>query len=372
MNVCTAKGHHIVRTRHLCSIRLREQRPRVTESSALDERAQRQNGLPAARPPSHAGAFEPFGDQGLACRLDDAGADGQSPRLGIGVAQAVAIATEVAQHPCDSLVAGILRAQIVQRPSRRQVRDQHRALACGERRPVPLDNADLAIQRRHGPLTASCSIQRARHRHRTRGSKVGLGTATGPAMHLAVDEHERPVHIVAGERLFGDGTLGLGKQRVEFAFEVFELARVRRFVLLQQGGYVLREVLERSSGIAGSRLVGQRMGYFHWGSPPQCFGFAISIVAEDHCPVFLTASPRRVEMSPKTLHSYICIFRKSLEFDHLDVVLDVSSRSSPKPSVSMSLTSDKPEAMQKNQCPPIIGRCPISSANPTTDPRESD
>ena len=117
MNVCPAKGHHIVRTRHLCSIRLREQRPRVFEAAALDERAQRQNGLPTARPPSHAGALEPFGDQSLAGRLHDAGADGQPPGLGISVAHAVAVAAEVAQHLCDSLVARGLRAQIDQRPN---------------------------------------------------------------------------------------------------------------------------------------------------------------------------------------------------------------------------------------------------------------
>ena len=43
--------------------------------------------------------------------------------------------------------------------SRRQVRDQHRALAGGERRPVPHHNGDLALQRRHRPFTASGSIQ---------------------------------------------------------------------------------------------------------------------------------------------------------------------------------------------------------------------
>ena len=89
----------------------------MIESAALDERAQRQNGLPAIRPPSHAGALEPFGDQSLARGLHDAGADGQSPGLGIGVAHAVAITTEVAQHLCDSLVARRLRAQIHQRPN---------------------------------------------------------------------------------------------------------------------------------------------------------------------------------------------------------------------------------------------------------------
>ena len=87
----------------------------MIESAALDERAQGENGLPATRPPSHAGAFEPFSDQSLARRLHDAGADGQSQGLGIGVAHAVAIATEVAQHLDDSLVARRLRAQIDQR-----------------------------------------------------------------------------------------------------------------------------------------------------------------------------------------------------------------------------------------------------------------
>ena len=50
-----------------------------------------------------------------------------------------------------------------------------------------------------------------------------MRAATGPAMHLAVDEHERQVHIVAGERLFGDRALGLGEPRVQFAFEVFRI-----------------------------------------------------------------------------------------------------------------------------------------------------
>ena len=83
----------------------------MTESAALDERAQRQNGLPATRPPSHAGAFEPFGDQSLARRLHDAGTDGQCPGLGIGVAHSVAIATEVAQHLCDSLCKSVRRTE---------------------------------------------------------------------------------------------------------------------------------------------------------------------------------------------------------------------------------------------------------------------
>ena len=65
-------------------------------------------------------------------------------------------------------------------------------------------------------------------------------------MHLAVDEHERQVYIVARERLFGDCTFGLGEQGVELAFEVFEFARGRRFVLLQQGADALGEFFERS------------------------------------------------------------------------------------------------------------------------------
>ena len=89
----------------------------MLESAALDERAQRQNGLPATRPPSHAGALEPFGDQGLAGRLDDAGADGQPLGLGIGVAHAVAVAAEVAQHLRDSACGGMFRTQIDQRPN---------------------------------------------------------------------------------------------------------------------------------------------------------------------------------------------------------------------------------------------------------------
>ena len=187
----------------------------------------------------------------------------------------------------------------------------------------------LPLQRRHRPLTAPGPIQRARHRHRTSAGEVGLGTATGPAMHLAVDEHERQVHIVARERLFGDRTFGVGEQCAQFAFEVFESARVRRFVLFHQGGDALGQVIEYSRGIAWSRFVERRMGYFHWGSPPQCFELAFSIVAEDHCPVLPSAPPCRDKLSPVLLHSYIGIFHNSLEFDHLDVVLDASSRSTP-------------------------------------------
>ena len=45
-------------------------------------------------------------------------------------------------------------------------------------------------------------------------------------MSLAVDEHHGQVHIVAGERLFGDRALGVGEQRVQLALEVFESTRI--------------------------------------------------------------------------------------------------------------------------------------------------
>ena len=45
-------------------------------------------------------------------------------------------------------------------------------------------------------------------------------------------------------------------------------------------------------------------------------------------PVLSYAPPCRDKLSPVLLHSYIGIFHNSLEFDRLDVVLDVSSRSS--------------------------------------------
>ena len=50
---------------------------------------------------------------------------------------------------------------------------------------------------------------------------------------------------------------------MQFAFEGFESARVRRFVLLQQGADALGERLKRSPDIASSRFVDWRMGYFH-------------------------------------------------------------------------------------------------------------
>ena len=114
-----------------------------------------------------------------------------------------------------------------------------------------------------------------------------------------------------------------------FGTALAESARVRRFVLFHQGGDALGQVIECTPGIAWSRFVDRRMGYFHWGSPPQCFELAFSIVAEDHCPVLPSAPPCRDKLSPVLLHSYIGNFHNSLEFDHLDVVLDVSSRSTP-------------------------------------------
>ena len=162
--------------------------------------------------------------------------------------------------------------------SRRQMRHQHRALACGERCPIALHDADLALQRRHRPLTAPGPIQRARHRHRTSAGEVGLRATACPAIPLSVDEHVGQVYIVAGERLLGDRALGLGEHGMEFAFEFFKAAVVRRFVLLQQGAHALWEFFERGPHITGSRFIDRRMGYFHWGSPPQCLEFALK-----HC-----------------------------------------------------------------------------------------
>ena len=90
-------------------------------------------------------------------------------------------------------------------------------------------------------------------------------------MSLAVDEHHGQVHIVAGERLFGDCALGVGEQRVQLALEVFECTCVRRFVFLQQGAHTLGEVLEHSPHVVGSRFVGRGMGYFHLGQPSTVF-----------------------------------------------------------------------------------------------------
>ena len=142
-----------------------------------------------------------------------------------------------------------------------EVRDQHRALACGERCPIPCYHTNFAFERRYRPLAAPGPIQCAGHRHRTCGGDVGLGVATGPAMHLAVDEYEQQVHILARERLFGDRAFGLSEQGVELAFEVFEFARVRRIRLFQQGADALGEFVERSPDIARHGSVDQRMQY---------------------------------------------------------------------------------------------------------------
>ena len=62
-------------------------------------------------------------------------------------------------------------------------------------------------------------VQRTQHRHRAGGAEVGLLEAPGPAMALAVDEHEGQVHILSGQRLLGDRALGVGEQRAQRAFE---------------------------------------------------------------------------------------------------------------------------------------------------------
>ena len=101
---------------------------------------------------------------------------------------------------------------------------------------------------------------------------------------------------------------------------------IRTFSL--QGGDALGQVIECSRGIAWSRFVDRRMGYFHWGSPPQCFELAFSMqrITAPSFPLRLLAVTNCHRV---LLHSYIGDFHNSLEFDHLDVVLDVSSRSTP-------------------------------------------
>ena len=54
-----------------------------------------------------------------------------------------------------------------------------------------------------------------------------------------------------------------------------------------------------------------------------------NILAEDHCPVFPSAPACRDKLSPAPSLALSGVFNKSIEFDHLDIVLDVSSRSSP-------------------------------------------
>ena len=54
-----------------------------------------------------------------------------------------------------------------------------------------------------------------------------------------------------------------------------------------------------------------------------------SIVAEDHCPVFPPPPACRDKLSPVLFHPYTRVLNKSIELGQLDVVLDVSSRSSP-------------------------------------------
>ena len=88
------------------------------------------------------------------------------------------------------------------------------------------------------------------------------------------------------------------------------------------------------------RYVDRRMGYFHWGSPPQCFEFALSIVSEDHCPVFPPPPACRDKLSPVLFHPYTRVLNKAIEFGQLNVVLDVSSRS-PPPEIDNEETSEE-------------------------------
>ena len=83
----------------------------------LEQRAQGQNGLPAALTPPHARTLEPLSDQGLARRLHHPGADRQSLVLRLGITHAVSIVAEVAQDLRDTFALGMLRTQMAQCPN---------------------------------------------------------------------------------------------------------------------------------------------------------------------------------------------------------------------------------------------------------------
>ena len=65
MNASTESGHHIVRTRHLGSMQLHEQRNHAIETEDLDGRAQEPNGLPAELTPLHVRTLDLVSDQNL-------------------------------------------------------------------------------------------------------------------------------------------------------------------------------------------------------------------------------------------------------------------------------------------------------------------
>ena len=90
------------------------------------------------------------------------------------------------------------------------------------RRPVPFDDAYLALHRSDRPLARSSPIQRAHRRHRAHRAEIGLLAPVHPVMFLRVDEHIGQVHILALQRLARRRTLGVGEQRVEFLLEPFK------------------------------------------------------------------------------------------------------------------------------------------------------
>ena len=110
-----------------------------------------------------------------------------------------------------------------------------------------------------GPNLAQCVVVRRRFR-----AKAGVFWQTL----VTIDEHERQVHVVATERHFRDRALGLGKQRVQFAFKVFESEGVGRIVILAQSADTPGEVFERGPDILGISFVDKCMGYFDPGSYP--------------------------------------------------------------------------------------------------------
>ena len=70
------KPHDVIRDSDLLTTGVVEQCPRLVETLALRQRAQRQHGVSSGVAPSRSGALQPLSDQRLAGGLDDTGVDG--------------------------------------------------------------------------------------------------------------------------------------------------------------------------------------------------------------------------------------------------------------------------------------------------------
>ena len=129
-------------------------------------------------------------------------------------------------------------------------------LARRMRRPVPLDDAYPALQRRHRPLARSCPIQRSHRRHRAHRTQIGLLAPVHPAMLVPVDEHMRQVHVLALQRLARRRAFGVREQRVQLLLQRLEAKLARRLVALQQRLDAMRKCFEHGPDIGvGYQLV---------------------------------------------------------------------------------------------------------------------